>query len=497
MPFDPKHMIDIDDGRLVSRPEDLADAFADARQSGLPIVIHFHGGLISRGSAIDAATFATPFYEGANSYPIFPVWRTGLFETLGDTWVRIAGESLFRILVDRVSGWSHAQIDNAIGGARSASVERTLPPVTIDKMTESGETDGDFTPEFLQGVDVTVLEGEPIEPTPIEEAAITNALRKDTELKLEIDAALASAVPERSDDSRDLDGVAPQPPKPTLADPEVLRTLSADADTRSLSLAAAVKVAKIVARVLKRFHKGRDHGFHATVVEEVLRAFYLGSIGKTVWADMKSDAARSFADDDSAGNLMLAELAKVPEGQRVMLLGHSAGAIFISELFRKAGNDLRKVEVVLLAPAVRCKLFADGVVANADRLANFRMFSMHDDKEMRDTLVRDIPHVGDLTWFYPRSLLYLISGILEEDSGDDDVLGLERIHLDKWWNRTDESVRKARDFLKGAPGRVSWSITDGADPKMNTNSDRHGGFGSPRPDNVTMKSVGHILQHGW
>jgi hypothetical protein len=37
MPFDPMHMIDIDDGRLVSSRSDLERACTSAREKGLPI----------------------------------------------------------------------------------------------------------------------------------------------------------------------------------------------------------------------------------------------------------------------------------------------------------------------------------------------------------------------------------------------------------------------------------------------------------------------------
>ncbi|WP_445368184.1 hypothetical protein ACH5Y9_01070 [Methylomonas sp. BW4-1] len=121
MDFDSSCMIDIDDGRLVSSRQELADIFNNAIKSEKPIVLHFHGGLVGRSSAIDAAISNKAFYEIYDAYPVFPIWRTGFLETLGDVWIKIASEQLFRMLIDRVSGWVHGQILNVLEGGRDWS----------------------------------------------------------------------------------------------------------------------------------------------------------------------------------------------------------------------------------------------------------------------------------------------------------------------------------------------------------------------------------------
>lgn len=497
MKFDSGYMIDIDDGRLISSRDSLSRAFLAAKESGKPIVLHFHGGLVQRDTAIKNSIATKSFYDTYGAFSIFPIWRTGILETLGDVWVEIAKESLFQILIDRVSGWAHGQILNVVGCDRAGIPERTLATVTVPTMIESGNN-GDFSKEFLQGVDVKELKGKDLKLFEIEEEAIKAELTKDTNLKLEIDAILAGAGKPVDPDTRDLDGINPQKPKESIADRAVLEQLAEDANARSLGLGTALKVLDIVKEVLKRFMEGRDHGLHATVVEEVLRAFYLGSIGTTVWEDMKNDAAAAFnGGDEWAGTAILDEIARVPKEQRIMLLGHSAGAIFISEMMKKAGAGPRPFEIVFIAPAVRTKVFVDGVVKNQAAVSHFRMYSMSDENEKKDFLIRGLPVVGDLPWFYPRSLLYLISGILEQDAVDADVLGLQRFNQPNCWNAGNQFVKAAKEFCAAGTDRICWSVTSGDNNKLQTNSLSHGGFATPGDDNLTMVSIGHVLKTGW
>lgn len=499
MNLDPSYMIEIDDGRLMSSREDLTKIFTTAVKSGKPIVMHFHGGLVGRSSAIDAASNNKIFYESFGAYPVFPIWRTGFLETLSDVWIKIASEQLFRMLIDRVSGWVHSQILNATVGGRAGVPKRTLPPVTIEIMLESGNHDGDFTASFLQNLNLKDLKNSDIGLTPIEEKGIMSSLAKDIELKLEVDAILAGADLTLSSDTRDLEGIAPQPAKKSFADRAVLTQIAGDANTRSIGFGTAVKVLSIIKKVLQRFIEGRDHGLHATVVEEVLRAFYIGSIGTTIWNDMKNDAASAFQNDAGwAGTAILNEIEKVPATQRIMLVGHSAGAIFISELMKSARSNMRPIEIVFLAPAVRAKLFVESIVQNVNPVvAKFRMYTMSDENECRDTLIRNLPVLGDLPWFYPRSLLYFISGLLEGDEVDADVLGLQRFHKTDCWNANDQFLSIARDFCASVDHRTCWSIANDQDEKLRTNSLSHGGFGTGSNTNTTMISVGKILSTGW
>ena len=128
------------------------------------------------------------------------------------------------------------------------------------------------------------------------------------------------------------------------------------------------------------------------------------------------------------------------------------------------------------------------------------MFSMNDRFECRDTLVRHVPMMGDLTWFYPRSLLYLISGILEQEEGkevvDAAIAGLQRDY-DPSFRLADPDIAQARDFIQSDPARRVWSVQDHSDARFRSNSTSHGGFAAPVAGNTTMESVAAILRQDW
>jgi hypothetical protein len=153
-------------------------------------------------------------------------------------------------------------------------------------------------------------------------------------------------------------------------------------------------------------------------------------------------------------------------------------------------------------------LFVEAVIGKQGLLAvdkngnpKFRMYSMSDKFESKDTLVRNVRVFGDLTWFYPRSLLYLISGILEKD-GDGDVVdaaiaGLQRIYLPGYRNAAAAEVQQAREFTENHAERRVWSVQNHPDNRFRSNSTSHGGFGAPVPGNTTMESVAALLARDW
>ena len=66
-----------------------------------------------------------------------------------------------------------------------------------------------------------------------------------------------------------------------------------------------------------------------------------------------------------------------------------------------------KFDVILMAPACRTECFADTLAHHGSRIRDFRCFTMSDDFETKDRLVPAI---------YPHSLLYFISGVLEDEA---------------------------------------------------------------------------------
>jgi hypothetical protein len=507
--MDLDHVLDIDGGSLVSDRAAMAAAFDKARQSGNPIVIHFHGGLVSRASALAGAPALQAFYQNANAYSIIPVWKTGPWEVARDIWVKIAAEVLFKILVDRVTGFVHARMHDFLG-SRSANVQRTLGKVTEGVMAESATGVGDFSIAFL-GLDVASVRGnEDLALREFQEASIEAAVQDDYELNTVVDAVLQGAGLEVQEGARAA-GTAKAPyTLESVADRDALRQLQGEANARGLGVGTALAIVEIVGKVIARFIKRSDHGLHATVVEEVLRKFYLGAVGTAAWSKMKEYTQNAFspATPNASGTALIEELKKVPAAQRVMFAGHSAGAIFVCEFFKHAGGIGRQFEVVFMAPAVTVKLFTGTVAGTGQSLlaphksgVKFRMFSMSDRFECRDTLVRNVPVLGDLTWFYPRSLLYLISGILEQEDGkevvDSAIAGLQRDYDPSFRLASDPQVSEARSFIESHPERRVWSVQDHPDARFRSNSTSHGGFGAPVAGNTTMESVAAILKQDW
>jgi hypothetical protein len=507
--MDLDHVLDVDEGRLISGRDAMAKAFENARKSNKPIVVHFHGGLVSRDSALARAPALQTFYESAGAYPVIPVWKTGAWEVAQDIWMKIAAEALFKILVDRVAGFAHARLKDVVG-ARSMSVERSLGKVTDEVVAESATGDGDFPQEFL-GIDLNAVRGNPeLELTDFQRMSMEGHLQGDAELNLVVDAVLQGAGLGIEEGARGPGGFRAPQPIASVADREALKTLQGEANTRSLGIGAALAVVKIVAKVIGRFISNSDHGFHATVVEEVLRAFYLDGVGQEAWSKMKEYAAEAFltSTTNAAGLALIEEIKKIPQTQRLMLVGHSAGAIFISQILKNYDGGAKRFEIAFLAPASTIALFVEAVIDKQPLLAvnkagkpKFRMFSMNDKFESKDTLVRNVPVLGDLTWFYPRSLLYLISGILERDAHGDVVdaaiSGLQRIYLPAYRSAGSAEIEQAREFTENHAERRVWSVQNHPDDRFRSNSTSHGGFGAPVPGNTTMESVAALLVRDW
>ena len=177
-------------------------------------------------------------------------------------------------------------------------------------------------------------------------------------------------------------------------------------------------VVSIAFKVVKRFIQKRDHDFYPTIIEEILRQFYIAELGATVWNEMKVKADQMWEDntgraglDQYAGRYFLDKLAaymKTTPGVQVNLIGHSAGSIAICNLLKhssQAHSDLKFNNIIFMAPACRADIFKAEIIDHTERFNKFRSFTMSDINEKNDILVSGL---------YTQSLLYLISGILEQ-----------------------------------------------------------------------------------
>jgi hypothetical protein len=302
---------------------------------------------------------------------------------------------------------------------------------------------------------------------------------------------------QRGDEAKTRGGMPPAADVKVLVDDKALRELfpgrTPDATRGVLTWIRVAKfVAKIVVGVVKRHMQDRDHGTYTTIVEEVLRAAYLDKVGEVIWRSMKKDTADAFADDPSCvGTAVLAGLAALAaEGktfERITLVGHSTGAIYINHWIERAAQHLpgSAFDIVLLAPANRFEDFARVLAERPASVRNLRMFAMTDENESNDRLVPIV---------YPRSLLYFVSGVLEGEP-DVPIMGMQRFFAlkDQFTAAAFPAVASVREWFGAAENRSVWSVNENKDG-FNSKSLKHGDFDN---DALTVGSVGWILQHGY
>lgn len=494
------HVLFLKNGALTpENPRASVDAMVrralhEAGDSGL--VIHFHGGLVPRPSGLATATRLLSLYQAkASAWPIFFVWESGLRETLVNNLDDILREPFFKQVLKRTLEFAMRKMAQREGD-RAARVLPDVDTGLIEDAVERAAAQGD--PGALASLDHLV--------TPDGLAELTLAEQSALELELDSDIALASAVHEISNGLVDEADVAAgirsrastvRGSASTLMDPEALKEFveAPSPGARGILSTARVitAVVRVVGAVVRRFLAKREHGFHATVVEELLRMFYLANAGGYVWKLMKDDTRDAFAPDGqrAGGTALLQALAQriSEEGSapRITLVGHSTGAVYISNLLDKADEVLPasvRFDVVFLAPASTFALTAATLTARRHRIAGFRMFSMADEHERADRLVPVL---------YPHSLLYFVSGVVEPDA-DTPIVGMGRFFdRVRYPADTFPDVEVVRAFVDEQPRRVAWAVTTGT-PGLSTRSARHGDFDN---DDDTLDSVVHILRHGY
>lgn len=172
---------------------------------------------------------------------------------------------------------------------------------------------------------------------------------------------------------------------------------------------------------------------------------------------------------------------------KINLVGHSAGSIAICNLLNSTAlryPDYSYNKIVFMAPACHIDLFNRSIVQFPERFNHFRMYTMADDYEKKDRMIR---------YVYTHSLLYLISGILEKEGKDYDsyILGMERFLLS---NKPFENITQLNEviaFLSTRQNSIvySRSTVDAVDG-LKTESLSHGGFDD---DPATISSLTYYL----
>jgi hypothetical protein len=497
--IEPAFMMHLVEGRFgeTSRA-DLAAVFQAHRDGPhRTMLIHFHGGLVSKEAGIAGAVDLHERYSGVASC-LFPIWETGFFEVLQRGWMEIARDTLFQVIRDRAMSAVFAKAKELVD-SRGVTLEYQPGSFMPMDLEESVRGDGDVALP-LQNVDLSQLE----QLTPLQERQLASAFARDSRLTAEFQAAINAHVENAEPDTRAAFSAPNIAPRASVIDPQVLDDLLAENDdARGIPMGVALRILGIVKDVIWRFIRRKQHGLHATVTEEILRALYVSAAGISVWGEMKKYAHNAFQDGPEwGGTALLDEIQQLPDDKQVLLIGHSAGAIFISELLlAAAARGMQKpLDLIFLAPAARSDLFAHALQEAAPLIRNFRMYTMTDENECRDVLVRTDAAGNGLAWFYPRSLLYFIAGILEREV-DAPLVGMQRFYNESVWNANDTSVNAVADFVAAQDHRVCWSVAqDGQDLRFNANATSHGDFGHSKmlrgEMNSTIDGICEILRTG-
>jgi len=485
--------------------DDIDQMFADLANRQR-IVLHFHGGLVPKPDGMAGALrLYQSCYEPTGAYPIFFVWESGFIDTIRHNLAEIAGESFFKTLMRWVLKFAIAKLDPSLG----AKAITTRLPDDIDVEKELSLRNSNEEPFREVKAPPT-----PTELTDNERRTFEETLAEDDAFANEVAAILKSVLPAPSVSGEKGIVTRAQTSTQTLMSPEVIYKLKTDA---ALALAEGKKgillsaqliksAGAVLVRVIRRFVQRRDHGLYPTVMEEILRELYIANVGEAIWNAMKQETFDTFQNQPDTPvrggwyfTRKLSALLRAGHRPEITLVGHSAGTIFINnflgqvEKLRQDGaepfpGDFAFKNLLLLAPACTFAQFQPTITKRRALFQNFRMFTMHDKEESNDVLVRFV---------YTRSLLYLISGILEKDADgssafDMPVLGMERYFIASA-DYSQPEIVAARQFLQAVSNSAEWSQTpEGAAPGLATRSTSHGGFDS---DASTLASLAYIITH--
>jgi len=456
-------------GNLKTNPEDIDAIFEHLEQTGQgKLAVHFHGGLIGEAKGKEIAEKMWKLFKD-DAHPVTFVWETGFIETVSRNLNELFPTKLFQKVVKYAIRRAAAKLGGGIGG-KGPGEEMTLTEIEAELASV------DRFDRFDQGAkDAAAVMDE------AELDAIATEIQAEVELDLDADPDI-------------IDILETEPPITELLDPAFVDEVQAEKSDKGFISTAklALHISKIVYRVIKRFIRKRDHGFYPTVVEETLRELYLADFGAWVWGNMKEIAEAMWqpntlplTDDSHPGTYFLEKLAahqQAHPGFTIDLAGHSAGSIAICHLLDRIEERFPALAIrnlLLLAPACTSELFRQEIAAQPDRFDGFRMFTMKDDLETKDRLVPAV---------YTRSLLYFISGVLE-DTWDIPLAGLE-LQSRGTAPYDSRELLEVQRFVR-APGtlRLVLSETTGQGPGLNSASHAHGDFDDDTETLTSLKVI--------
>lgn len=480
------HYIGLANGRFATtNADDLKSLFENmsADPKAQKLLLYFHGGLVSEQAGMEIASGLLPIFSEAGAYPVFFIWQAGISEILLNNIQDIFRERIFQTLKEKVLQYALGKLQQS-NGERAVGLIR--PESAINVQTEIlTPTNGQ---EPYRHIDPSTLPG----PGPL-----TEQEKKQFETALLLDPVLTvetrSIVSAPAGNTR---SALPVTSVHTLMSDDIVEELRAEAANPGergglLPIALLKHGVAILVRVVERFAASRDHGVYPTVIEELLRELYLDRVGKLFWDETKKDTADAFGTDPDCGGTAfcaaLKEKLAAGASPRIILVGHSTGAVYINELLKHfvplldAEPKLKDVtfDIIFLAPACTIAAFEETRKAYGHRIHGLRIFAMHDALETQDACI---------PLLYTRSLLYLVSGVAEGEA-DTPLLGMERFFSGKA-PYSDAVTLSARSFLLDdlTRNRFVWSKAANGDG-LSSASTSHGGFDDDATTRLSMQNI--------
>lgn len=441
------------------------------------LTLYFHGGLVDEQTAepsMQRVLTALSAREKPHAEALCFVWKTGLLETVRDNLEEIFktkfGKSIIKWVIRTVS--KKLKIDFA-----KSAVTDGLSLEAIEQEWQEAQAQGRAPFADLQ----VELAGKAKGPI------VAGLSETDDELTAQITAELEQQYLYEQDKLVTDWQMAPINISTDGALQDVLSDAAGDGHKGVMSLSNLAEViVKVGVRVIKRYLNDSDHGLQATVVEETCRAYFVGDAGQWVWGSMKNKAAQMWSAPGCVGFDFMARLQRELPQLKLNLVGHSAGSVAICKLLkmRRAQNWTLPVgKIVWWAPACRADLLLEEIVEHQGEYEDFRMMTMSDAYEQKDALINKLP------WLYPASLLYFISGVLE-DSADTPIAGMARYHKEQPPYQGAMYAAISR-FLE-VPGRCILSKTPEEAPAgEQSHAIDHGMFNA---DSKTLESLTEYLR---
>ncbi|RCS28101.1 hypothetical protein DUT90_01985 [Polaribacter sp. WD7] len=463
--------------RYDTKPEDV-DAIIELLRTNnqRELGLYFHGGLVKDTAGIQSAKIMNSKITESGLHPISFVWETGIFDVLREKLDKIGRKTLFKII-------------------QRIIVRRLGDRIPLSKNREA-----------IKEITYSEIEFELSKKTPFKNYVINDNYRvlEDNNFQTEDEMVITLEEDIKKDVLENpilIEGLDIGEVDDIIYDNKYTLEKSMSRDAPFLG-GFFWSIAKIVYNIILRFKRDNDHGFYATMIEEIFRRYYVAKIGASIWQEMKDKAKEMWKSNTGrsgnnlyAGTYLLTklnELGTIENPIIINLIGHSAGSIAICYLIKEVQENYPHIKVnnlVFLAPACRSELFDEYVVQKTERFNEIRIFTMSDEYERKDTLIDGFSIV------YPHSLLYFISGILEDAGKNPDahILGLER-HVNWQKYMKHSHLKNINTYLNDTQkNRLVLSVSKTNEVGLSSNAIDHGDF-DDNPN--TLTSIVHILKNG-